>query len=216
MVYCALGFGNNFFYPFGADSLTVPSHLLDGDVDDADAIGDDSIDNNASKFEKKCKGGTTHVRLIPLKPDSYTVKPLATEMSANSARDWLLSQLLANKDKSNNCSISSSTTTEYASTTLPNATCGATHTSIVLPPSSSKSPAGEAHILGTIFGHTFPKLTLQPSRLPLRIVRVSSGRRHVLALTEGAAPLSGDGSSSGGVGGVGGQAILDNWGMDQM
>ncbi|KAL7465811.1 hypothetical protein ACHAXS_006133 [Conticribra weissflogii] len=212
MVYCALGFGNNFFYPFGSDALPVPSHLLDGDAaDDANARCDDSIENNSSKFEQVA---TTHVSLIPLQPDSHTAKPLETESAANSASEWLLSKVLVKTEKSNNGSISSATTTEYASTTLPITTCGATHTSIVLPASSSKSPAGQAHILGTIFGHTFPRLTLQPSRLPLRIIRVSSGRRHVLALTEGAAPLSGGGSGGGGVGGGAGfgGGVVMSWG----
>ncbi len=43
---------------------------------------------------------------------------------------------------------------------------------------------------------------------------MSSGRRHVLALTEGAAPLSGGGSGGGGVGGGAGfgGGVVMSWG----
>ncbi|KAL3811262.1 hypothetical protein ACHAXA_003361 [Cyclostephanos tholiformis] len=59
--------------------------------------------------------------------------------------------------------------------------------------SSSSAPSsrggggggGDVRLVGTIFGRAYKTFAPMPTRLPLRVVRLSSGRRHVLALTEG-------------------------------
>jgi alpha-tubulin suppressor-like RCC1 family protein len=162
--YCVLGFGNNFFYPFGSDSLEVPPNLLD----------DGERNNNGKEA-----GATLRVDLLPINPAGGTSsKNKATESdtsddvdSTATASEWLQSQLVSNNSSS-----------KFSSNSAPLLSCGATHTSFVFP---KQSTSAEMSLMGTIFGRTYQKLTVQPTRLPLRIVRIASGRRHVLALSEG-------------------------------
>ena len=217
--YCALGFGNNFFYPLGEDSLPVPSDLLppDGDVSDVD--GEEEEDLGIHDRDDGTTDGIL-VSLLPLNPDVVVVdddvenvesedgdgddrRPprggggRASSASA-SASDWLRSRR-QRRDSARH----------FASGTIapPTYSCGATHTSVILPaarggrsnataaaassvvpsPSSGGGAAvgGDVLLVGTIFGRAHRTLTPMPTRLPLRVVRISSGRRHVLALTEG-------------------------------
>lgn len=110
------------------------------------------------------------VNLLPLHANASTA---ATPDSAN-LQEWLQNL----KDK------------PYASSTPPLIACGTTHTTIVLP-ESTQTKGGNANLLGTIFGHVHSKPTPQPTRLPLKIVQLAAGRRHVLALTEGASDKGG-------------------------
>ena len=156
--YCVLGFGNNFFYPFGSDSVEVPQTLLkDRDGKEADA--------------------NLKVDLLPINPDDRIAAKKAAgdgskdDGTAATANEWLQSKVIGNNDYS-----------RYSSNSAPLISCGATHTSFVFP---KQSTSAEISLMGTIFGQTYQKLMVQPTRLPLRIVRISSGRRHVLALSEG-------------------------------
>jgi len=167
--YCVLGFGNNFFYPFGSDCLEVPPKLLVGEGD-----------NNGKEAD-----ATLRVDLLPINPVSAKKKATENDTSEDvdstaTASEWLQSQLMSNNSSFN-----------FSSNTAPLLSCGATHTSFVFP---KQSTSAEISLMGTIFGRTYQKLTVQPTRLPLRIVRIASGRRHVLALSEGA--------NTGGGGGV--------------
>ena len=164
--YCVLGFGNNFFYPFGSDSLEVPPTLLDGERN-----------NNGKEAD-----ATLRVDLLPINPDgemSSAKKKNATESdstddvdSTATASEWLQSQVMSNNNSSS----------KFSSNSAPLLSCGTTHTSFVFP---KQFTSAEISLMGTIFGRTYQKLTAQPTRLPLRIVRIASGRRHVLALSEG-------------------------------
>ena len=217
--YCALGFGNNFFYPLGEDSLPVPSDLLppDGDVSDVD--GEEEEDLGIHDRDDGTTDGIL-VSLLPLNPDVVVVDddvenvdsedgdgddrrpPRAgggrASSASASASDWLRSRR-QRRDSARH----------FASGTIapPTYSCGATHTSVILPaarggrsnataaaassvvpsPSSGGGAAvgGDVLLVGTIFGRAHRTLTPMPTRLPLRVVRISSGRRHVLALTEG-------------------------------
>jgi len=160
--YCVLGFGNNFFYPFGSDSLEVPPNLLDGERN-----------NNG-----KDPDASLRVDLLPINPDGRISGKKTTGNNGAgdadttaSASEWLQSQLVSNNSSS-----------KFSSNSAPLLSCGATHTSFVFP---KQSTSAEISLMGTIFGRTHQKLTVQPTRLPLRIVRIASGRRHVLALSEG-------------------------------
>ncbi|KAL3799454.1 hypothetical protein HJC23_013909 [Cyclotella cryptica] len=212
--YVAVGFGNNFFYPLGADALPVPPSLLDdADVGDGEVTGADiekdekTSDANGSNgngdhhaatttTKKCCNKSSLDVRLLPLQANSNSNGPTesavdtTTPSSCDNARDWILAntstipagQVEDGKPQHRQLNA-------YASTQAPIVSCGATHTTFVFNESSSfssSSSSGQAHLLGTIFGHVHAKLTPQPTRLPLKIVRIASGRRHVLALTEGA------------------------------
>ncbi len=158
--YCVLGFGNNFFYPFGSESLEVPPNLLNGERDKHDKDPDETL----------------RVDLLPINPDgSLSGKNASanngTDDGTSSASEWLQTQLMSNNSSS-----------KFSSNSAPLLSCGATHTSFVFP---KQSTSAEISLMGTIFGRTHQKLTVQPTRLPLRIVRIASGRRHVLALSEG-------------------------------
>ena len=166
--YCVLGFGNNFFYPFGSDSREVPQNLLHNDG----KRNNNNNDNDGSDEILK-------VDLLPINPDGKISGANEEHdiSSTTTAKEWLQSQLVS---KSNNNKTSSS---KFSSKSAPILSCGATHTSFVFP---KHSTSAEISLMGTIFGRTYQKLTVQPTRLPLRIVQISSGRRHVLALSEGA------------------------------
>lgn len=160
--YCVLGFGNNFFYPFGSESLEVPQNLLNGK-------------RNNSKNGNTEPDATLRVDLLPINPDGRIIsgkKASGSNGADESASEWLQSQLVSNNNSS----------TKFSSNSAPLLSCGATHTSFVFP---KQSTSAEISLMGTIFGRTHQKLTVQPTRLPLRIVRIASGRRHVLALSEG-------------------------------
>lgn len=229
--YCAVGFGNNFFLPLGSDALTVPSHLVSdedgisgsniavGAVNGSDESKPSAVDNGIPSI-----GGTdtsyasssssaVQVSLLQLSPNSdHSNQSHLPENNASflSAKEWLQSQLQLDKNDKNRPNHD-----KYTTDTLPLASCGATHTSFILSKhnnNNSSSTSGEAHLVGTVFGHTYHKLTVQPTRLPLKIVRISSGRRHVLALTEGAAPLSGSGSGTSSSKGNGGGGVVMSWG----
>mmetsp|Transcript_10712 Transcript_10712/g.23724 ORF Transcript_10712/g.23724 Transcript_10712/m.23724 type:complete len:781 (-) Transcript_10712:56-2398(-) len=196
--YCALGFGNNFFYPLGTDSLPIPPNLLqeledeEGDNDG----GDGSDEGEVSKIENEDDGKEerpgAQVSLLPINliASGQIDNSTNEDHEFTSGSEWLQSHLPSQPGDKN---------TKYSTNIQPLVSCGATHTSFVLPkqnnstssPRSAVAAAGEAHLVGTIFGHTYHNLTVHPSRLPLRIIRVSSGRRHVLALTEGASPGGG-------------------------
>ncbi|KAL7538757.1 hypothetical protein ACHAXR_008783 [Thalassiosira sp. AJA248-18] len=192
--YCALGFGNNFFYPLGTESVPIPQNLLIEDEDDSDDSDNDDVNKSEGADDSdKCPG--TQVSLLPMNPNAsgQIISSTATEdhhaATASSASEWLESHLPSRSGDQN---------TKYSANIQPLVSCGATHTSFILPkqnststPRSSVAAAGEAHLVGTIFGRTYENLTVQPTRLPLRIIRISSGRRHVLALTEGASPGGG-------------------------
>lgn len=193
--YCALGLGNNFFYSLGTDSLPIPSNLLieeeDENGSDAGDIGE--TDENGNKDANDDDEGRpgTEVSLLPINPHA-SGQIISTNEDVReyaSASEWLQSHL------SSRSATDKSSSTKYSTNIQPVVSCGATHTSFILPKQNSTSPVapatGEAHLVGTIFGRTYQNLTVQPTRLPLRIVSVSSGRRHVLALTEGASPGGG-------------------------
>jgi alpha-tubulin suppressor-like RCC1 family protein len=160
--YCVLGFGDNFFYPFGSDSLQVPSSLLDGQRNSEMEASSDAV---------------VRVDLLPINPDGgiSTKFKSADDDEVDStltASDWLQSQLV----------MTNYSCSKFSSNSAPLLSCGATHTSFVFP---KQAASAEISLMGTIVGRTYQKLTVQPTRLPLRIVRISSGRRHVLALSEG-------------------------------
>jgi alpha-tubulin suppressor-like RCC1 family protein len=221
--YCALGFGDNFFYALGKDALPVPNHFLSKKEEERGEQGRE-VDGKEHEQQQKTTPttSTTCVSLMPIHPNDDVAEcandtPIvskgttATENEEEldddeisheyaSAEDWLRHRLLAQSVTAS----SSRTHGKFISHNLPVLSCGATHTSMIVPGSSSTATksssssanrgeaaptiAGDAYIVGTIFGHTHHHLTIQPSRLPLRIVRISSGRRHVLALTEGSTP----------------------------
>lgn len=214
--YCALGFGNNFFYPLGTDSVPIPSNLLvEEDEDDGDGAGSDNNDNGngeALTIDDKENAPTTataeeerppgaQASLLPINPHASSstsgngqkiINTNEDDEEFASASAWLRSHLPSRSGDEH---------TKYSSDVRPQASCGATHTSFILPKkqttsnnASSAAPvaaSGDAHLVGTIFGHSYHDLAVQPTRLPLRITRISSGRRHVLALTEGASPGGG-------------------------
>jgi len=195
--YCALGLGNNFFYPLGTDSLPIPLNLLleeEEEEEEEEEVGSDTGDNvdsggeandieNKDADDKEERPGTgTLVSLLPINPNASGQISTKEDHEFASASEWLQSHLPSRPADKN---------TKYSANIQPLVSCGATHTSFILPKQNATSAAGEAHLVGTIFGHTYHNLTVQPTRLPLRIMRVSSGRRHVLALTEGASPGGG-------------------------
>ncbi len=232
--YCALGFGDNFFYALGKDALPVPNHLLlmNAERDEHNWEGQlREVDGKEHEQQQKTTT-TTCVSLMPIHPNGDASEcasdaPVLSKRNTTtenvedldgddisheyaSAEDWLRQHLLAQSSSSLSSSSSSSSRTlgKFVSNSLPVLSCGATHTSMIVPGYSSTAAtsssstnrggkaaaaptiAGDAYIVGTIFGHAHHHLTIQPSRMPLRIVRISSGRRHVLALTEGSTPSS--------------------------
>ena len=198
--YCSLGFGNNYFYPLGTDSLPIPPTLLledgEGDADNNNDGGDNSEKRNIVGGHDECGGGT-QVSLLPINPHANGKSTDEDEQheTPTSASEWIRSHLPSQPPdgKNNN--------TKYSANFEPSIACGTTHTSFIIPKNNysqtssstttAQHPSGEAYLVGTIFGHAYQKLTVQPTRLPLKIVRISSGRRHVLALTEGASPGGG-------------------------
>ena len=246
--YCALGFGNNFFYALGKDALPIPNHLLLQKISSDNneevgvskeehhrerRVGGDNEQQQQKQQQQQEHSTTTCVSLMPIHPNvnattttsscvggvngstSTTTTSTATATNTsyaedenddndyNTADEWLRHQLGAQSPSSTSSSSSQSHNRKlYISDNIPVLSCGATHTSMIVPSgSSSTTPtpttiAGDAHMVGTIFGHAHHHLTIQPSRLPLRIVRISSGRRHVLALTEGSTPSTLASSSS--------------------
>lgn len=169
--YCVLGFGNNFFYPFGSDSREVPQNLLLRN-NDFKRNNNDNDGKSSSSSDEILK-----VDLLPINPDGIISNADEENdiSSTTTAKEWLQSQLVSNNNNNN--------TSKFSSKSAPILSCGATHTSFVFP---KHSTSAEVSLMGTIFGRTYQKLTVQPTRLPLRIVQISSGRRHVLALSEGA------------------------------
>ena len=89
--YCVLGFGNNFFYPFGSDSREVPQNLLHNG-----GKRNNNNDNDGSDEILK-------VDLLPINPGGkisdangeYDIS------SSTTAKEWLQSQLVSNNN--NNC-----------------------------------------------------------------------------------------------------------------
>lgn len=283
--FCTLGFGNNFFFPLGEDSLSIPSELLldtttttttvggigNNEYDDNDDRGrekkeglmaeltettgseteetreeeEDIIeeDNDNHYDDKQQKHPGTEVCLIPInihavdgvgKDDSLideestyvsggsnsgrssnarnnkkSIKKLVTIIS-KSAKGWMKRRRDGDFNK---YFITSSSTTTNANNnnddndrvTLPTISCGATHTSVIFPRQQPvvggelEGKGGDIYVVGTIFGKTHRTFTPMPIRLPLKIIQISSGRRHVLALTESPA-----------VGGMGGMVL--SWG----
>lgn len=207
--YCALGFGDNFFYALGKDALPIPNKIL---LDNAEHDEDQQHEQQHTT--------TTCVSLMQIQPNDNVGEPLMSTrikmiknaedddnddgLNYSSAENWIQHHLLAQPSSSHSHG-------KFVTDHLPVLSCGATHTSMIVPgtptatatvSSSSAAAAsratpiaGDAYIVGTIFGHAHHHLTIQPSRLPLRIVRISSGRRHVLALTEGSTPSSSSSSS---------------------
>ncbi|KAL7533602.1 hypothetical protein ACHAWF_004558 [Thalassiosira exigua] len=214
--YCAIGFGENFFYPLGSDALAIPERLLlrgeaegEGSAVDAGPRLDGEGNGEPDRATKRAEEGAIRARLVALNPGAGSGGPVGDDDGrSSSAREWIRSRLDERP--------------EYVASRPPRAACGATHTSVIVPPpggsSSSSSTsggaeaAGEVHLMGTIFGRTHPTLTIQPVRLPLRIARISSGRRHVLALTEGASPPGGGGGGGGGGGSAGAGGAVLSWG----
>lgn len=224
--------------------MPIPNHLLVNE--------DEQIENGDRERERDGEYAqqhlttTTSVCLMPIHPDGNATSANDTSTTTNttrtdnsedddddndsqeyeSAEDWLRHHLLPQS------SSSSSSNKKFVSSRLPVLSCGATHTSMIIPGSTSATVtfssstkggdaeatnvAGDAHIVGTIFGYAHHHLTIQPSRLPLRIVRISSGRRHVLALTEGSTPSSTTAyssfSSSGTVSQGYGAGVAVSWG----
>ena len=212
--YCALGFGSNFFYPLGSEALRVPAGLLSssasaasGGVADNDGGRDhedgEESDGDVPQHDDADHG---HICLLAINPRGSSVQvpspdddgsdqeqaPASRRGSSSSAAagdgppssdaaGWLASRLIPPETSSQ----PGGGHTRYSSSELPSASCGVTHTSYVIPKPGSGTGWGEAHLVGTMFGRTHRKLALQPTRLPLRIARVASGRRHVIALTEG-------------------------------
>ena len=181
--YVALGFGNNFFYALGEDALPIPPNLLKEKG---------SEDENDNDDNKAISSSNPPVNLIPLHAETS----VSTCQNASNLQEW----------------FQSNSSGSYASTTRPIVACGTTHTTIVLPePSSSNTntnnksvvSGGQANLLGTLFGHVHTRPTPQPTRLPVKIIRLASGRRHVLALTEGCSPTSSNKSGGG---------VLLSWG----
>jgi len=218
--YCALGLGNNFFYPLGTDSIPIPSNLLQDSssnsntkaihTTDGEETTDISTDPDTDLDKTKDLSDDdeseevigTHVSLLPINPNARGTGNdiIEEDREFATASEWLQSHL-PNTTLENNTTARKNN--KYSSNVQTSISCGATHTSIIVPKdNNNKTTAavvtGEAHLVGTIFGHTYAKLTIQPTRLPLKVVRISSGRRHVLALTEGATSSS----SSSGPGGV--------------
>ena len=225
--YCALGLGNNFFYPLGTDILPIPPTLLqdesrkdhkDDDLHhsshsitddtaistDQDEAQDKTIEEKDSSSDddiEKVKYTGTKASLLSINPNSSNSCEqiiIEEDQEFSSAGDWLQSHLPSTK--SGNDNAIKTTDSKYSTNVKPIISCGATHTSIIVPSeygntssslSKQQQPKGEAHLVGTIFGRTYHKLTIQPTRLPLKVVRISSGRRHVLALTEGTSPAGG-------------------------
>ena len=277
--YCTLGFGNNFFFPLGEDSLSIPSELLlDTTTTTTTTKVNNEYDNNDGKSEKKeallaeltettgseteetreeeeeedveeqdnddhddseqQKHPGTEVCLIPInihavdgvgKDDSLIDEEAAyvsigsnsgsssssrNNMNQNkklvtiskSAKGWMKRRREGDFNKY--FITSSSTTATNANNnnddddrvTLPTISCGATHTSVifkrqpVIGGELEGKEGGDVYVVGTIFGKTHRTFTPMPIRLPLKIIQISSGRRHVLALTESPA--------GGGIGGM--------------
>ena len=210
--YCALGFGSNFFYPLGSEALRVPAGLLSSSASAASGGVADDGGRNRENDEGESDGDVPqhddadhgHICLLAINPRGSSVQvpspdddgsdqeqaPASRRGSSSSAGDgppssdaagWLASRLIPPETSSQ----PGGGHTRYSSSELPSASCGVTHTSYVIPKPGSGTGWGEAHLVGTMFGRTHRKLALQPTRLPLRIARVASGRRHVIALTEG-------------------------------
>ncbi|KAL9191407.1 hypothetical protein ACHAXT_001113 [Thalassiosira profunda] len=184
--YCALGFGRNFFYELGSDAVPIPPNLLPADEGESSDSSDNEGGNNANTEGKdgaySDRAGGAQVNLLCINPSAISMCTESRREFA-SAGEWVRAYLPSERGEKG---------TPYSSKVKPLISCGATHTSLVLPSSSSSSSGtGEANLVGTIFGHAYPSLTVQPTRLPLKIKRISSGRRHVLALTEGASPGGG-------------------------
>lgn len=275
--YCTLGFGNNFFFPLGVDSLSIPSELLLDTTTTATVggIGNNEYDNdegrekkevllaemtettgseteetreeedieedNDNHDDKQQKHTGTEVCLLPInihavdgvgKDDSlideeaeYGNGNNSGGSSSNARNDNMKSnKKLVTMSKSakvwmkrrregdfNKYFITSSSTTTNANNndddrvTLPTISCGATHTSVIFPRQpvvggELEGKGGDVYVVGTIFGKTYRTFTPMPIRLPLKIIQISSGRRHVLALTE----------SPAGGGGMGGMVL--SWG----
>jgi len=207
--YCAIGFGSNFFFPLGSEAIRVPAGLLPSRSakTGCGAAGAPHGDGGRNRGEGAGGGdGCQHddadhgrVCLLAINPrgsalqvPSFDEDDGADQEQAppsSSPSEWLESRLVP---PGSSPSPGGGGHTRYSSSELPSASCGVTHTSYVIPKPGSGTGRGEAHLVGTMFGRTHRRLALQPTRLPLRIARVASGRRHVLALTEGA-------SSGGGV-----------------
>src|SRR5210317_1995275 len=112
--YCVLGFGNNFFYPFGSDSREVPQNLLHN----GGGKRNNNNDNDGSDE-------ILRVDLLPINPDgkiSDANEEHDISSSTTTAKEWLQSQLVSN----NNNNTSSS---KFSSKSAPILSCGATHTS---------------------------------------------------------------------------------------
>ncbi|KAL3778763.1 hypothetical protein ACHAW5_009189 [Stephanodiscus triporus] len=225
--YCALGFGDNFFYALGEDSLPIPPDLLhegeEGEEEGGEGAG--------HRRRRDIVGRTgTRVSLLPLihaddagstgpdddydDDDDYEEEgegPSRVVPRASSADEWLRTtrrRLRRNRRRrrrqQRDYDDDHDDVAYFASGVVPPfsaMSCGATHTAAILPHHGrGGGGGGDVRLVGTIFGMTNRKFSPVPTRLPLRVVRLSSGRRHVLALTEGA-----------GGGGVGGGVVM-SWG----
>ena len=181
------------------------------DVDEVESSEEEEEDNNNNNNEHHHDENIlgTNVSLLPINPHVSTLSSGDDDIDEhdhhfNSASEWLKLHLPSTE---NNDDIDKKKMkkkyNKYSTNIQPKVSCGVTHTSFVIPKEGTAAVGnggGEAYLVGTIFGRTYQKLTIQPTRLPLKIIRISSGRRHVLALTEGSATSPSFGSSGGGGG----------------
>ena len=182
--------------------------------EDDDIIIEEEEDNNNNEHHHDENVIGTNVSLLPINPHVSTLSSGDDDIDEhdhhfNSASEWLKLHLPSTE---NNDDIDKKKMkkkyNKYSTNIQPKVSCGVTHTSFIIAKEGTAAVGngGEAYLVGTIFGRTYQKLTIQPTRLPLKIIRISSGRRHVLALTEGSATSPSFGSSGGGGG------VVLSWG----
>jgi alpha-tubulin suppressor-like RCC1 family protein len=194
--------------------LPINIHAVDGVGKDDSLIDEEaayyvssvsnsgSSSNNARNNNDIIKSKNSKKKLVPI---------------SKSAKGWMKRRREGDFNKYFITSSSTTTTTTNANNNnddndrviLPTISCGATHTSVIFPRPPivggelESKGGGDVYVVGTIFGKTHKSFIPMPIRLPLKIIQLSSGRRHVLALTES--------PTGGGGGGVMGGMVL-SWG----